>query len=224
MTVPTGALDTHLADRATAAAVTLRTGGSGVVLGRDERGAPAAVALFRPEPTTGVLVGPLALAQLVAFRSLAVGAAITVETHRPATWQNFVRLAAGQTGHLRTVARAEDDEPGTVDRPRLLLVDAESAAGVEAHRPGAWATVLTAHPQASSWNAPLLAAADVALLRSLSTAEARLVAGALNLPAATRPMTGADPGLLVVASRAGWRRLRIAPTDVEQWLIGDLTG
>jgi hypothetical protein len=220
--LPPTQLGTHLADRATAAAVTLRTGGSGVVLGRDDSGGLAGVALFRPEPTTGVLVGGIALAQLVAFRSLAVGAAVVVETGRPAAWQAFVNLAAGSTGSITTVAHAPDEGPGTVDRPRLLVVDADSPASVEPHRPGGWSTVLTAHDRASSWNAPLLAGCDVALLHQLAPGEARVVATALNLPDAARALSGQPPGRVAVASRAGWRSVSVQLTEVERWLIRDL--
>lgn len=222
MTEPASPLGTHLADRATAAAVTLRTGGSGVVLGRDGTGALATVSLFRPEPTTGVLVGGLPLAQLLAFRCLAVGAVVVVETSRPAAWQDFVHLSAGQTGSISTVARALDDVAGTVDRPRLLLVDAETPASAEPHRPTGWSTVVTAHDQLSQWSAPLLAGSDLALLQSLTSAEARTAASTLNLPDAARDMAGRPPGSVVVASRAGWRTVQVETTDVERWLVGDL--
>ncbi len=144
------ALDTHLADLPTAAAVTLRTGGSGVVLGAAPDGSTAGVALFRPEPTTAVAIGGMALAKLLAFRALAVGARVVVETQRPAAWQTFGNLSPGATGSVQLTPHSDDDSPGSVQTPRLLVVDAESAASAEPRRVGRWSTVVTAHDQLSS--------------------------------------------------------------------------
>ena len=217
------ALDTHLADLPTAAAVTLRTGGSGVVLGTAPDGTAASIALFRPEPTTGVAVGGLALAQLIAFRALAVGARVVVETRRPAAWQTFGNLSPGATGSITLTEHADDDTPGSVQTPRLLLVDAESAASAEPRRVGRWSTVVTAHDRLSTWSAPLLGTSDLALLLTPTLNEARLAASALNLPDAARQLAGHPEGTVVVAHRGGWRTAAVALTDVEQWLVGDLS-
>ncbi|KQS73747.1 hypothetical protein ASG41_03915 [Modestobacter sp. Leaf380] len=216
------ALDTHLADLPTAAAVTLRTGGSGVVLGTAPDGGTASIALFRPEPTTAVAVGGLPLAQLLAFRALAVGAQVSVETRRPAAWQTFANLSPGATGSIVLTPHADDDANGSVHTPRLLVVDAQSAASAEPRRVGRWSTVVTAHDQLSSWSAPLLGTCDLSLLLSPSLAEARLAASALNLPDAARQLAGHPATTVVVAHRGGWRTVEVAPTDVERWLIGGL--
>jgi hypothetical protein len=220
--LPAGALDTHVADHATAAAVTLHTGGSGLLLGTAPDGAPATVRLFRPEPTSAVAVGGLPLAQLVAFRALAVAAHVLVETSRPGAWQTFVHLSAGTTGSIRLVQHAADEQPGTVHRPRLLLVDAGASASAEPRRVARWATALTVHEQLNSWSAPLVGSSDLALLQALTPAEARLAATALNLPDGGRELTGRPADALVVARRGGWRAAHVQLTDVEQWLIGDL--
>lgn len=217
------ALDTHLADLSTAAAVTLRTGGSGVVLGAAPDGSTAGVALFRPEPTTAVAIGGMALAKLLAFRALAVGARVVVETQRPAAWQTFGNLSPGATGSVQLTPHSDDDSPGSVQTPRLLVVDAESAASAEPRRVGRWSTVVTAHDQLSSWSAPLLGTSDLALLLTPTLAEARLAASALNLPDAARQLAGHPAGTVVVAHRGGWRTAAVVPTDVEQWLVGELT-
>lgn len=217
------ALDTHLADLPTAAAITLRTGGSGVVLGPGPDGAMASVALFRPEPTTGVAVGGLPLAQVLVFRALAVGARVVVETQRPGAWRTFGSLSPGATGSIVLTDHADDDTPGSVATPRLLLVDAESAASAEPRRAGRWSTVVTAHDQLSSWSAPLLGTSDLALLLSPTITEARLAATALNLPDAARRLAGHPTDTVVVAHRGGYRTATVALTDVEQWLVGDLT-
>jgi len=216
------ALDTHLADLPTAAAVTLRTGGSGVVLGTAPDGSTAGIALFRPEPTTAVAIGGLALAQLLAFRALAVGAQVLVETHRPAAWQTFVALSPGASGSTTLTPHADDDVNGSVHTPRLLVVDAQSAASAEPRRVGRWSTVLTAHDQLSSWNAPLLGTSDLSLLLAPTTTEARLAASALNLPDAARQLAGHPGTTVVVAHRGGWRTVQVSPTDVERWLVGSL--
>ena len=217
------ALETHLADLPTAAAVTLRTGGSGLVLGPAEDGTTASIALFRPEPTTAVAVGGLALAQVLVFRALAVGARVVVETQRPGAWQTFGNLSPGASGSITLTDHADDDTHGSVATPRLLLVDAESAASAEPRRVGRWSTVLTAHDQLSSWSAPLLGSSDLALLLCPTLGEARLAAAALNLPDAARRLAGHPADTVVVAHRGGWRTATVAVTDVERWLVGDLT-
>ncbi|MBC8093055.1 MAG: hypothetical protein H7Y15_14170, partial [Pseudonocardia sp.] len=71
---------THLARPGALEAVLLRSGGAGLVIGTNRHSAPVAVQVFRPEPTRAVLVGSHRLAQVVVFRAIGAGAAVTVET------------------------------------------------------------------------------------------------------------------------------------------------
>ncbi|BCY05164.1 hypothetical protein [Actinoplanes sp. L3-i22] len=114
----------------------LPTARAGVVIGRDRHGQPLPIRLFRPEPTRMLLVGDLRCAQLLTFRSLAVGARVLVRTRRPRAWAPFARGAAAPDG---SIALAPPDHPveppaGTPLRPLLTILDIDSppaaAAGV----------------------------------------------------------------------------------------------
>lgn len=213
------ALDVARADPESTGAVRLTAGGDGVALGvRDGR--PVTVGLFRPDPMHALLVGPLALAQLVVLRAVAVGARVRVETSRPTGWQSFVHLAAGNTGMISFAGGG--DTAGTAGTPVLDVVDLEQGGAAEHRRSAPWSTVLTVHDRLSRWNADELGGFDLVLTRGLDRTESRTIAAALNLPAAERALTGLPDGVLGIAGRTGVRVTPIAQTSVEHWLLGPL--
>ena len=218
--VPGSAVGTHVADESTVGSLELAAGGAGVLLGTDQQGALRALSLFRPEPTQALAVCGLALAQLLAFRCLAVGATVVVETARPAAWQSFASLGAGTTGWISLVQHADAARPGSAVAPQLTVLDHQSSAATESRRAGTWGTVLTVHDQVSHWNAELLAAADVVLLQELSVAESRQVGKVLTVPAGQPALSALPPDVVTVASRAGMLSVQVRATSVEQWLIG----
>jgi hypothetical protein len=218
--VPGSAVGTHLADESTVASLELTAGGAGVLLGADQQGALRALSLFRPEPTQALAVSGLALAQLLAFRSLAVGAQVVVETARPAAWQSFASLAAGTSGWIALVEQADTGRAGTSVAPQLTVLDHQASAATESRRAGIWGTVLTVHDQVSHWNAELLAAADVVLLQELNVAESRQVGKVLAVPPDQPALSALPPDVVTVATRAGMLSVQVRATSVEQWLIG----
>lgn len=218
--VPGSAVGTHVADESTVGCLELAAGGAGVLLGTDRAGELRALALFRPEPTQALAVSGLALAQLLAFRSLAVGAQVVVETTRPAAWQSVASLGAGSTGWITLAQQADTARPGSAVAPQLTVIDHQASAASESRRAGTWGTVLTVHDQASHWNAELLAAADVVLLQELSVAESRQVAKVRTVPADQPPLSSLPPDVVTVASRTGMLSVQVRATSVEQWLIG----
>ncbi|WP_436524646.1 type VII secretion protein EccE [Actinoplanes sp. HUAS TT8] len=103
----------------------LPTTWSGVVVGRNRHGNPLPIRLFRTEPTRMLLVSGLRCAQLLVFRSLAVGARVLVRTRRPREWAAFARGTAADHG---TIVLAPPDHPvepppGTPLRPLLTILD-----------------------------------------------------------------------------------------------------
>jgi hypothetical protein len=215
------ALGTSLTDAGTLDALLVPLGGAGVVLGRTTSGRPATVSLFRPEPTSVVLVGSRPLAQLIAFRSMAVGARVLVSTVDPARWTNVARLAAGSSGDVRLVPRPAGG-PGTATVPHLVVADgvlpedADQASG----GPGSWSTTLTVLGQLTDGSRDLLAGADLLLVQSPSSAEARAVAAALARPEAEALLAGLGPEDVGAVTRHGVRTWASTPTSVERWLIG----
>jgi len=219
---PLTQLGSHIVHADPAAAIAMHTGGAGVILGLDQEDKPITIGLFSPEPTTVVAISGLALAQLLSFRALAVGAKVLVQTPRPGAWASFLHLAAGSTGAIGQVERAGSNRAGTANQPQLLLIDNDSSATTQ-HRPGAsFATTLTVHDQLTQWNVDSLGGADMVLLQGLSMAEARLAATALGIAAPERALAGLPPDRVVVAARSSLRFTRIIETSIEKWLIGPI--
>ncbi|MDQ3716432.1 MAG: hypothetical protein M3381_10545 [Actinomycetota bacterium] len=223
MTVPPlTQLGSHLVHADPAAAIALHTGGAGLILGVDTDDKPVTIGLFRPEPTTVVAISGLALAQLLSFRALAIGAQIVVQTPRPGAWESFVHLSAGTTGAISQVERAGPNRSGTANQPQLLLIDNDSSATSQHHAGASFATTLTVHDQLTQWNVGSLGAADMVLLQGLSMAEARLAGTALGIPTPERALTGLAPDAVVLAARHSLRSTRVVETSIEKWLIGPI--
>jgi len=219
-------LGTSLTDAATLDAVQVPLGGAGVVLGRGADGRPQPVPLFRPEPTSVVVLGGTALAQLVAFRSLAVGARVLVSTADPARWTSFAHLGAGGSGDVRLLPRPVP-AGGTADVPHLVVADGvlpdvagQSTADVPQEGPASWCTTLSVLGQLTDGSRDLLAGADLVLVQSPSAAEARAVAAALARPEAEALLGRLGPEEVGAVTRQGTRSWASAPTSVERWLIG----
>lgn len=223
MTVPPMTqMGSHVVHAEPAAGIAMHTGGAGVILGVDTDDNPVTIGLFRPEPTTVVAISGLALAQLLSFRALAVGAQILVQTPRPGAWESFVHLSAGSTGAIRQVERAGSNRSGTPNQPQLLLIDNDSSATTQ-NRPGAtFATTLTVHDQLTQWNVATLGGADMVLLQGLSLAEARLAGSALGITEPERALAGLPADTVVLVARKSLRVSRIVETSIEKWLIGPI--
>ncbi|MDQ3734960.1 MAG: hypothetical protein M3400_13390 [Actinomycetota bacterium] len=223
MTVPPMTqMGSHVLHVEPAGAIALHTGGAGLIIGVDQDNKPMTIGLFRPEPTTAVAISGLALAQLLCFRSLAIGAHVLVQTPRPGAWESFVHLSAGSTGAIRQVERAGADQSGTANQPQLLLIDNDSSATTQ-NRPGAsFATALTVHDQLTQWNAGSLTGADIVLLQGLSLAEARLAGSALGIANPERVLAGLPHDEVVLVARNSLRTSQIKETSIEQWLIGPI--
>lgn len=200
----------------------MHTGGAGLILGVDVDEKPVTIRLFRPEPTTAVAISGLALAQLLSFRALAIGAQILVQTPRPGAWDSFLHLSAGSTGAIGQVEQAGPNRSGTANQPQLLLIDNDSSATTH-HRPGAsFATTLIVHDQLTQWNVDSLAGADMVLLQGLSMAEARLAGTALGIASPERELAGLPPDTVLLAARHSLRSSRVVQTSIEKWLIGPI--
>ncbi|MEJ7772093.1 MAG: hypothetical protein WKF51_09340 [Geodermatophilaceae bacterium] len=223
MTVPLiTQMGSHLIHAEPAGSITMHTGGAGLIIGVDRDGKPMTIGLFRPEPTTVVAISGLALAQLLSFRALAIGAQVLVQTPRPGAWESFVHLSAGSTGAISQVERAGADRSGTANQPQLLLIDNDSSATTQNRSGASFATVLTVHDQLTQWNEASLTGADIVLLQGLSLSEARLAGAALGIVDQERLLGGLAPDEVALVARHSLRTSRIVETSIEQWLIGPI--
>ena len=223
---PPGQIGGHYADATTIARLRVVTGGAGVVVGVDQHGEPVTVRLFRPEPTRCVVVGGLRLVQLLVFRALGAGATVTVHTGRPAAWLTFVNRTNVSRDVVRLVppdaeiAGWAGGDGAAPDDPHLTVVDSGGGVARDAGGGTEAGTVLTAHDEVSTWNTDLLAAADLVLLRPLSSAESTLVGPLLTKPQLATTLHRLPPDILTILSRGTVQWARLAPTDAERALIG----
>ncbi len=220
--LPANQIGIHLADPASIASITMSTGGSGLVIGVDQHGKPVVLRLFRPEPTTAFAVGGLRFAQLIAFRALAVGAQIIVQTGRPTAWGTFGRVTADPPDAIRVVPPGTPhDRPGSADRPQLVVLDGDSsAADAERRASGGWAAVLTVRDQLTAWDIDAFVRADLVLMQTLSAMEAALVCSALNLADVEQSLTRLPADIITLVSHGTLRWARISQTPIEQQMLG----
>lgn len=219
--MPLPRLGTHIGSAAATESLRLRSEGAGVVIGVDRHGAPLALRLFRSEPTSVVLVGSVGLAQLLAFRALAVGASIAVQTGRPAEWGAFARPISAAHDVLELVPPgAPVDRMGTAQRPFLLISDTGPSVSDADDSPVLWSTTVTVRDELTAWDVEPLARADVALLQPLSAAEAALAAATLNVRDVERSLSRLRSDLITVISHGDVKWAQIVPTPIETQLIG----
>ncbi|MFI1994631.1 type VII secretion protein EccE [Actinoplanes sp. NPDC020271] len=202
----------------------LPTGWAGVVMGRNRHGHPLPVRLFRPEPTRMLLVGGLRCAQLLVFRSLAVGARVLVRTCRPRDWAGFARGTAAPDDAiiLAPPDHPVEPPPGTPLRPLLTILDLDARPGATRGRiSGPWEATVTTREAFGEADVVIATGADLVLLQPLRPEEAGLIGGALGLGDVARLLTRMRPGMVGVISHQAVRWATLSPTDVEKVLIGD---
>lgn len=88
---PGSRMGLHVADGAAVAGLRLVAGGGGLVVGRNRQQEPVGLRVFRAEPTRLMLTGGVRAAELLAFRSLALGARLFIQTAREQEWDALLR-------------------------------------------------------------------------------------------------------------------------------------
>jgi hypothetical protein len=199
----------------------LFTGGAGLVLGVNQNGDPVTLRLFRPEPTRMVIVGGLRFAQMVAFRALALGAQVIIQSARPAAWGTFARVMSSPNDAIRLVP------PGTVldqspnqSRPRLVVQDSGPSVGAQHTGRTGWSVTMSVREELTAWDVDVLGVADLVLMQPLTPTEAELAASVLGLTEMKQSLSGIRADLVTVVSQGTVRWTLIAPTSVERQLIG----
>lgn len=112
----------------------VRTGPSGMVLGTTARG-PVSIRLFRPKPTRLVVAGPQYVNWLLTYRTVSMGAHISVLPEHPRDWQGLIERIRRSNGTADLLGPgAQVPEAGRSYRPSLIVSDI-GPAGSSA-RPG----------------------------------------------------------------------------------------
>ena len=214
-------LATHLADDAALSAYRLETSGAGLVVGVSQENTYVVTTLFRPEPTRVTLFGGIACAQLLAFRALAHGARLTIQTTRPVVWTTFLHSARVQPHEADVLPPgAPVDRPVSASAPQLVIYDTGAANSEQLQDRAGWRASLTLRGEVTPWDFESLVGSDLVLLQALAPAEASMAASALGLeeePQAWLSQIG--PDVVALVSRGTLRWAMLSPTAVESALV-----
>ena len=216
---------------------------SGVLLGRDQAGAPVVAPLFGPRPFSIAFVGGWWAAQVLVHRCLGHGATVLVDaldTNTPAQQHTMAGLAhwlaldrtvapptrSGPappgTGRVRPMAgEASLAWPATATQP-LLRVHDVGPAGPGGRPPlQAWQSQLIALARLTAESLQLLAATDLVLVQRLEALEAGLVGSALLLaPDVVARIAALDNETVVALRGPSIRYAWLTPTALERQAFG----
>jgi hypothetical protein len=212
-------------DPATLSRLSPRVGDTGVLLGReagDDSGgrAPVLLPMLRAEPTRLVLIGGLWLTRIVVFRCLALGTRVLVRTADPRRWDGLGAAAANAPGRVSVVTAGEPVH-AHAGEPVLHVADLDGQPAGELTANDHWQTVLTVASQLTAAAAGALATADAALLQRMWPQQASYVTSLMRVDSEVAQSLAALPDdAAVLIGRGSQRRLRLAPTALEQRLFG----
>jgi hypothetical protein len=211
----------HLTDAEAFAGNELRVGGAGLMVGRNRQKLPVALRLFRPKPTQMLLVGGVRCAQLLAFRALALGAQLFIQTAREQEWDGFLRrCGVGREMAAFLAPGASPPTVGTLARPHLVIVDVGPTMGPGPGVGAPWRATLVVREDLASWDVGLLQHSDVVVLQRLTDAEAGVAASALGIAEAQSWLPRIHPEMVALISRARLQWVLLGPTATEQGLLG----
>lgn len=165
----TRAADWQLTDvEATGKAAVVRTGPSGLAIGRSAKG-EVLLRLFRPQGTRAFLATPEYATWLLVFRAMSLGAHISIVAAEHRRWQALADAIVRCGGTVDLLLSA-DKVPGQGRpyRPSLVVVDSaeREAAGLSA---GAWQAVAVTGDVQASASVHLLRNCDLALFGTVES-------------------------------------------------------
>lgn len=214
--------DRHVLPAEALGGLTLPVGEDGLVIGVDPQNQPAVLSLLRPKPLDVVLVGSMWMAQLLALRTVAVGARIAVESARPPAWGQMAQAAGGgqQCVSVHDVRQIAPQGP-SVSSPVLVVRDCGAQPPRNQLAPSPWQSVMTLLPFLGPKAPRLLARADLVGLQRLSPQETEVVTRIMRLP---REVAAALPSLsdnaMLWCTRDHQQFVLVQPTDAETGLLG----
>lgn len=204
------------------AGLSLPVGDDGVIIGVDPQNQPAVLSLIRPTALDVVLVGSMWMAQVLAMRTVAVGARVAVETARPPAWGAMAQAAGGgqQCVTVHDVGQIAPQGP-SVSSPVLLIRDCGARPPRNQLAPSSWQSVVTVLPFLGPKAPRLLARADLVGLQRLSPEEADVVARIMRLPqAVVDALPTLSDNALLWCTPDDHQFVLTQPTDAETGLLG----
>jgi hypothetical protein len=220
---PGSRIGVHLTEPEAIDGTELLVGGAGLMVGRNRQKQPVALRVFRPKPTQLLLVGGLGCAQLLAFRALALGAQLFIQTAREREWVGFLqRAGVGREVAAFLPPGAAPPASASLTRPHFLVVDLGPAMAPAPEVGAPWRATLVLREELASWDVGLLQHSDVVVLQRLTEAEAGIAASALGIAEAHSWLPRIHPEMVALISRARLRWVLLGPTPTEQALLGPL--
>jgi hypothetical protein len=197
----------------------VRTGPSGLLLGRGDAG-PVSVRLFAPRPTRVFLGAPDYLAWLLTFRCISMGAHVSIVTESGQKWQGLADAIVRCGGTVDLVARGRElPASGRPYRPSLIVDDAQAFERIQGSL-GSWQAVFTIQNAAASGAVFALRNCDLALL---SPADAKVqdnLRRAYSLtPRQLKRAGNLGQSEVVLAMSRRLLRLPVPPTSTEYRLL-----
>ncbi len=188
---------------------------AGLILGEDVDHRAVAVRLFRPEPTLVTLVGSVWAAQVMAFRALAVGAAIVILTDDPLAWRDFAAR------NSRVTVTGQPPRSGSAGVPTLVIRDFTGSAVPPSYDVAGWETQLTVLRRLDEHGVSALQDGHIVLTQRLYLDEAMLAVTSLRLTGdSALLLQQLEPGMVAVVGLGTSRYLWWATTDTETRLLG----
>lgn len=193
---------------------------SGLVIGLGRSGAPVTLQLFRPTPTRVLTDVRDYMTWVVVFRSVALGAHVTILTADPRAWAGLVR-AVQQCGGTIEVSTDPAVIPGEGRpyRPCLVVDDLADTDGTRISL-GPWQSVLVIVDAAAGSAVHALRACDLALVAPCEGRAAENLRRALALnPQMLRHGAHLAENELVVAMPRRLERVSMPPTTIEYQML-----
>lgn len=198
-------------------------GRGGVIVGMAGAGrAPLVVRLFQPRPVVVAAVGTVQIGQILALRSLAVGAQVVVVSGRPEQWDAMSQAVAW--GDALVVAGLQEHVPTEEagSRPVLEVTDAGATPSRSADR-RPWKASMVLLPYLTDQVGPLLRSADLVVSQRLSLPEAELLATARRLGSQVEDLLPRLPDEVTLWHGHSLTAVaHVAPTPLEVELFGSL--
>ena len=211
-------IGSHTISRSALSQLRVSSYSAGLLLGADRNQQPVPVRLFRAQPTRVALVGGPWASQLVVFRSLALGARITVITTDINSWQGFGERATGRADRVTVLtAQRPWDWAASAQQPGLMIYDLGPAGATAPEPLGPWQTQITVLRQLEPSERALIQAADMVLLQRLGAEEARVAGPALRLPAqSVELLQGLSDDMIALVADGGDHYISLTPTALER--------
>ncbi|GAB1640897.1 hypothetical protein [Krasilnikovia sp. MM14-A1259] len=201
----------------------LCTGGAGLMIGRNRQKLPVTLRPFRPTPTRMLVVGGVGCAQLLAFRALAVGAKLFIQTAREQVWDAFLRrCGVGRDTAAFLPPGGYPPVSASPDAPHLVIVDIGAVVGPPPGAGGSWQATLVVRDDLASWDEALLQQSDVVVLQRLTEPESSMAASLLGIRQAQGWLPQLPDEMVGLASRASLQWVMLSSTPTEQSVLGSV--